>query len=70
MKKILSLLIMATFVLSLMPFVIAENGQNAQNTATAVKERYQIGGDREEFVSQAEERVKQLKERRKNNSLL
>jgi len=66
MKKILSLLAMAILIIGLSPAAIAGNGQGTQDTATAVNEKYQIGGDREEFVSQAEERIKQLKEKREN----
>ncbi|MBW2986884.1 hypothetical protein KY333_05940 [Candidatus Woesearchaeota archaeon] len=62
--KILSLLVMAIFLISLVPAALAGqgNGNNAANSAES--EKYQIGGDREEFVSQAEKQRQELKEKR------
>ncbi|MBD3361400.1 hypothetical protein GF358_01260 [Candidatus Woesearchaeota archaeon] len=61
MKKILSLLVMAIFLISLVPAALAAGNGNG-NSAEPTK--YQVGGEREEFISQAEQKRQELKEKR------
>lgn len=61
MKKILSLLIMAVFLISLVPATFAAQGSGK---ATATPTQYQTGGERDEFISKAEQLRTELQEKR------
>ena len=69
MNKILTILVMAMFLIGLAPVALAEQGQDAltgaeQNPAPT-SEKYQIGGaNREQFVSQAEQKRQDLLDKR------
>jgi hypothetical protein len=64
MKKVLSLLIMAMFLISIVPAAFAEQDSGNQVANTPTPTRYVVGGDREDFVAQAEERRAELLEKR------
>ncbi len=64
MKKLFSLLIMAIFLVSLVPAAFAEQDSESQGTDTPTPIKYAIGGDREDFVAQVEQQRDQLRENR------
>jgi len=64
MKKILSVLIMAMFLISLASVAFAVQGQAGNAGTTGETAKYQIGEDRDTFVSEAEQKRQDLIEKR------